>query len=409
MSQPLLPYNRQCLEDDDLQAVVASLRSPYLTTGPEAAHFEAEIAEAVSARYAVVCANGTAALHLAMMALDIGPGDHVLTTPITFIADANAPRFVGADVVFADVCAATANLDPVCAREVLATRASVKAMIPVHFAGQPVEMEAFAALASEFNVPVVEDACHALGAEYRDADGRWHRVGSCAHSTMTVFSFHPIKNITTGEGGCITTNDEGLYRKLKQLRCHGTTNDEAQIVDRAQAFTEVEGVSIQNPWYYEMQTLGYNYRLSDFQCALGRSQLRKLARYVERRAALAARYRELIAERLDGLVVPLETAVGVRHAHHLFVVRVPFARLRGGRAGLMRFLLQEGVSTQVHYLPIYRHPYYERILPAPVRLPVAECYYDECLSLPLFPCMDEQAPERVVALLERAIAQDLVE
>jgi len=409
MSQPLLPYNRQCLDDDDFHAVVDALHSAYLTGGPEAAYFEAEIAEAVGARYAVVCANGTAALHMAMMALNIGPGDYVLTTPITFVADANAPRFVGADVVFADVCATTANLDPVRAREVLAATPGVKAMIPVHFAGQPAEVEAFAGLASEFNVPVVEDACHALGAEYRDAHGKWHRVGSCAHSTMTVFSFHPIKNITTGEGGCITTNDPELYYKLKQLRCHGTTNNEAQIVARAQAFTEVDGVSVQNPWYYEMQTLGFNYRLSDFQCALGRSQLRKLARYVERRAKLAVRYRELIAERLNGIVAPLETVVGVRHAHHLFVVRLPFARLRGGRAALMRFLLQEGVATQVHYLPIYRHPYYERTLPALVRLPAAESYYDECLSLPLFPCMDEQAPERVVALLERGIAQYLVD
>jgi UDP-4-amino-4,6-dideoxy-N-acetyl-beta-L-altrosamine transaminase len=409
MPQPFLPYNRQCLDDHDIQAVVDALHNPYLTGGPEVAYFEAEIAEAVGAHYAVVCANGTAALHLAMMALDIGPGDHVLTTPITFVADANAPRFVGADVVFADVCATTANLDPVCARQVLAATPSVKGMIPVHFAGQPVEMEAFSALASEFHVPVVEDACHALGAEYQDAQGKWHRVGSCAHSTMTVFSFHPIKSITTGEGGCITTNDEELYCKLKQLRGHGTTNNEAQIVNRAQAFTEVDGISAQNPWYYEMQTLGFNYRLSDFQCALGRSQLKKLVRYVERRAALAARYRELIRERLSSFVVPLEIAVGVRHAHHLFVVRIPFARLRGGRAGLMRFLLQNGVSTQVHYLPIYRHPYYERTLPAPVRLPVAEGYYDECLSLPLFPSMDERDLERVVTLLERGIAQYLIE
>jgi UDP-4-amino-4,6-dideoxy-N-acetyl-beta-L-altrosamine transaminase len=407
MLQPFLPYNRQCLDDEDIQAVVDALQSPYLTSGPEVTYFEAELAEAVGARYAVVCANGTAALHLAMMSLDIGPGDNVLTTPISFVADANAARFVGAKVVFADVCANTANLDPRRAREVLASTPNIKCIIPVHFAGQPVDMEAFSALASEFNVPVVEDACHALGAAYQDVHGKWHRVGSCAHSAMTVFSFHPIKSITTGEGGCITTNDERLYNKLKLLRSHGTTNNEAQIVNRAQAFTEIGDISVQNPWYYEMQTLGFNYRLTDIQCALGRSQLKKLARYVERRGALAARYRELIGERLTSAVVPLEVGAGVRHAHHLFVVLLPFARLRGGRAGLMRFLLQNGVSTQVHYLPIYRHPYYERMLPSHIHLPVAEGYYKECLSLPLFPSMEERDLERVVTLLEQGISLNL--
>jgi UDP-4-amino-4,6-dideoxy-N-acetyl-beta-L-altrosamine transaminase len=408
MSQLYLPYNRQCLDRDDIQAVVDALHGDLLTGGSEVSDFEVEIAEAVGARYAVVCANGTAALHMAMMALGVGRGDNVLTTPITFVADANVSRFVGADVVFADVCASTANLDPVTARKTIATTPGLKAMLLVHFAGQPVQMEAFAALSSEFNVPVVEDACHALGAEYQDGQGRWHRVGSCAHSIMTTFSFHPIKNITTGEGGCVTTNDPNLYHKLKQLRSHGTVNTELEFVDRAQAFTAVNGVSVQNPWYYEMQTLGFNYRLSDFQCALGRSQLRKLRRYVERRAALAVRYQLLIAERLKGFVMPLETSVGIRHAHHLFVIRMPFARLRGGRANLMRFLLSEGVATQVHYLPIYRHPYYKRTLPASVNMPIAERYYDECLSLPLFPCMDEQAPERVVTLLERGIHEFLV-
>lgn len=274
MSEPCLPYNRHYLDDLDIQAVVDALHNPFLTGGPEVARFEAEIAEFVGAKYAVVCANGTAALHLAMMALDIGPGDHVLTTPITFVADANAPRFVGAEVVFADVCGTNANLDPVRAREVLSGTPNVNCIIAVHFAGHPVDMEAFSEIGSEYHVPVVEDACHALGAEYQDAQGKWHRVGSCAHSTMTTFSFHPIKNITTGEGGCITTNDEGLYNKLRQLRGHGTTNDEVLIVNRAQAFTEMDGASIQNPWYYEMQMLGFNYRLSDFQCALGRSQLK---------------------------------------------------------------------------------------------------------------------------------------
>ena len=399
MSSLELPYNRQCIDDDDVNAVVAALKSPFLTTGPEASLFESEIAEYVGANYAVVCANGTAALHLAMLALDLKKDEKVLTTPITFVADANAARFVGNDVVFADIEAGTANLDPIKTKEVLERDSAVRVLIPVHFAGQPVDIQAFGSLREEFDVAVVEDAAHAMGAEYIGKDGLMKKVGCCEYSDMTVFPFHPIKNITTGEGGCITTNDERLYKALLRLRCHGTIGEKELIQNSTNGFTEVGGEQIKNPWYYEMQSLGFNYRITDFQCALGRSQLRKLDSFIDRRAKLVKSYLKLVEEFFGDEITTLEVRENVKHAYHLFVVRIPFEQLRGGRAALVSRLFEKGVSTQVHYLPIYMHPYYEKTLSKTYNLMNAENYYDQCLSLPLFPCMDDDDPYRVVKAL----------
>ncbi len=400
MKKNNLPYNRQCIDDDDVASVVAALKSDYLTTGPEAELFEQELCEYTGAKYAVVCSSGTAALHLAMQVLDVSSSDTVLTTPITFAADANAARFLGATVAFADVCDEDANLDPECVRKLLENNSNIKVVVPVHFAGQPVALETFAKLADEYGVSIVEDACHALGASYRDSHGNLHRIGSCQHSAMTVFSFHPIKSITTGEGGAITTNDENVYQRLKSLRVHGTTRQPESLQNRDMAFTEIDGEQRVNPWYYEMQELSPNYRICDFQCALGRSQLKKLDRFVERRRSLAVEYRRVIEEIAPPQYIRiLSTQNYDLHAFHLFVVRIPFASLRGGRAALMYFLLDHGIQAQVHYIPIYSHPYYKSILEAQPDCPSAEAYYEECLSLPLFVNMEDDDPRKVVETL----------
>lgn len=397
-----LPYNRQCIDQSDIDAVVSSLKSSYLTTGPEAGEFEKEIAEYVGAKYAVVCSNGTTALHLSMIALGISKDDCVLTTPITFIADANAARMVGADVAFVDIEDETANLDLNKVEDILQKRNDIKAIIPVHFAGHPVDIESLSKITSKYNVKIIEDGCHALGSSFTSLNNEIIRVGSCKYSEITVFSFHPIKNITTGEGGAITTNDHALYERLLSLRTHGTIKSEEKIKNKNLAFSDVNGKQVFNPWYYEMQELSNNYRISDFQCALGRSQLRKLEYFTQRRIDLVESYKVEIEKHLKGLVRPLEIKSGVRSAHHLFVVRISYGELKGGRAGLMLFLQEYGVQTQVNYMPIYLHPYYQDYLKEIPVLTHAESYYEECLSLPLFACMDNEDPRRVVELLSMA-------
>ncbi len=403
MKKENIPYNRQCIDDEDISSVVEALKSEYLTTGPEAQIFEQELCEYTGAKYAVVCSNGTAALHLAMHVLDVTENDTVLTTPITFAADANAARFLGATVTFADVCDSNANLDPEKTRALLEKNRNIKVVIPVHFAGQAVALEEFAKLADEYGVSIVEDACHALGASYRDSDDGVHRIGSCKYSVMTCFSFHPIKSITTGEGGAITTNDENLYRRLKRLRVHGTTREQNELKNHDLAFTEIDGEQRVNPWYYEMQELSPNYRISDFQCALGRSQLKKVEQFVQRRRYLAAQYYRAIEEVALPSIRILDTGDNDLHAFHLFVVRIPFSDLKGGRAALMYYLLDHGVQAHVHYIPIYSHPYYQSLLETPPDCPSAERYYDECLSLPLFVNMDDEDPCKVVEILAKGI------
>ena len=365
------------------------------------------LASYCGARYAVVCANGTAALHLAMMSLDVQPGDGIVTSPITFLATANAARFVGADVHFADVDPLTINLDPHEVERMLAHgNGSIKVVLPVHFGGHPARMEEFSVLAAKHGVSIIEDACHALGAEYRDNSGAMVRVGSCRHSAMTVFSFHPVKGITTGEGGAVTTNDRTLYDRMLLFRSHGMVRNEAS------------GFSFQNtdlahddsgnvvPWYYEMQALGYNYRITDFQCALGRSQLAKAEQFLAAKTRLADCYRARLAEspRLSALVKSLGLADSVRHAWHLFVVQVDFPAAGVSRPELVLRLHAKGVGTQVHYIPVHLQPYYrEHSGLKRGDLPVAEAYYERCLSLPLFPSMTESEVGRVVAALEASL------
>ena len=398
-----LPYNRQTIDESDVRAVVKILKGDFLTTGPEAALFEKEIAEYTGAKYAVVCSNGTAALHIMMMALELNSKDTVLTTPITFVADANAPRFVGAQVIFADIRSDDANIDVNAVRNVLENRSDIKVIIPVHFAGQPVDMITLSKIAKEFGVTVLEDACHALGASYLNEQGEKAMIGSCQHSKMCMFSFHPIKSITTGEGGAITTNDKDLYLKLLRLRSHGVTKDERIIKNQELGYSVVNGEKVLNPWYYEMQNLAPNYRMTDFQSALGRSQLLKLEKFIDRRNFLTEIYLKEILKKIPDLAKPLSLRKSIISAHHLFVVRINFNQLNGGRAALMLFLQKYGIQTQVHYMPIYMHPYYQEYFKNSIKFPEAEKYYNECLSLPLFPSMKNSDPIDVVKILAEGI------
>jgi perosamine synthetase len=370
----MIPYGRHYVDEDDIQAVVNVLRSGTLTQGPIIEQFENEIAAYVGAKYAVAVSSATAGLHLAALTAGVGPGSTLITSPITFIASANAGLYAGGNVNFADIDSHTINMSPELLREALNKNLNTKAVIPVHFAGLPCDMLAIKALADQGGTVVIEDAAHALGAYYSDGN----KVGSCSHSHMTVFSFHPVKSIATGEGGMITTNDEALYRKLLRLRSHGINKLDDAFELSSQAKTDGEV----NPWYYEMQELGFHYRITDIQCALGLSQLKKLNQFISRRRALAKKYDEAFAD----LKTCRPTQVEGRDysANHLYVLRVDFKRLGITRPILMKILKEKGVGSQVHYIPVPMQPYYRKQGSNVKNFPNSLNYYEEALSIPLF-------------------------
>ena len=372
----MIPYARQDVTDADVATVAAALRDKFLTQGPKVAAFEEQLAAAVGARFAVSVSSGTAALHSAYAAAGIGPGRSVLTSPITFVATTNASLYLGGGVAFADVDGGTALLDP---DEAASAPPETAVIAPVHFAGQVAPMEAIAALAAARGWTVVEDAAHALGASYTTQDGCEHRVGACAHSAMCCLSFHPVKHITTGEGGAVTTNSSELYARLKRFRSHGITREALEL-------TADEG-----PWYYEQVELGYNYRLTDFQCALGSAQLRRLDAYVGRRRAIAARYDALFRDAPG--VRATEVPAWSRGSYHLYVVRVAASVRRRVFEGLRA----AGIGVNVHYVPVYRQPYYRARGFATSRLEQAECYYREAISLPMYATLTDPEVDRVAA------------
>jgi UDP-4-amino-4,6-dideoxy-N-acetyl-beta-L-altrosamine transaminase len=392
---PFLPYGRQVIEDDDIAAVAEALRSDFLTTGPRVEAFEAAFAEAVGAAHAVACANGTAALHLAMLGLDVGPGDVVIAPSITFVATANCACYQGAEVVFADVDPDSGLMTPRTLADAIGRLEDrrLRAVLPVHLSGHAVDLPALKALAEAEGAVLVEDACHAVGTRMA-FDNHPERVGDCRHSAMACFSFHPVKTLTTGEGGMVTTNDPAMARRLATLRSHGITRDAAEFTARD---LSLDASGEANPWSYEMQALGYNYRLPDVLCALGLSQLAKLERFTARRRALAARYRTLLA--------PLASAVrlqpGAAYADpalHLLVALIDFEALGRSRKAVMDALRARGVGSQVHYIPVHRQPYYvDRY--GEIDLPGADAYYARCLSLPLFAGMEDGDVDRVVEAL----------
>ena len=370
----MIPYGRHHIDEDDVQAVAEVMRGELITQGPQAAAFERLVADYVGARYAVSVANGTAALHLACLALGLGPGDTVLTTPNTFLASANCALYVGARPAFSDIDPETLNLGLQALRDAFRTQAGIKAVIPVHFAGLPCDMAAISEIARANGASVIEDACHALGAHYADGS----RVGNCRYADMCTFSFHPVKLIAAGEGGMVTTNDESLYRKLLLLRNHGMTKVPSDFMEEAQGFEQGEP----NPWYYEMQALGLNYRMTDIQCALAISQFKKLDRFLSRRLEIARRY-DAAFEGMEAIVLPQQRD-RERSAHHLYITRMDFRRIGLTRGQMMLALRERGIGSQVHYIPVPYQPYYRQKGLAQGSWPHAEHYYREALTIPLY-------------------------
>lgn len=371
-----IPYGRQYIDEEDIREVVDVLNSDYLTTGPIVQKFEKVVADYVGAKYAVAIANGTAALHAACYAAGIGEGDEVITTPITFAASANCVLYCVGKPVFADIKKDTYNIDPDDIRRKITPK--TKAIIVVHYTGQPCEMDEIHAIAKEYNLLVIEDAAHALGADYYGK-----KIGSI--SDMTTFSFHPVKHITTGEGGMITTNDEVLYQKLLLFRSHGITRDEALM-------TANEG-----GWFYQQIDLGYNYRITDLQCALGISQMRKLDKFIERRRQIVEKYNSSL-QAIDGITCPMQKE-GCNSSWHLYVIQTP----KGRRKEIYDKLQNEGIHVNVHYIPVYKHPYYQKNGYKNICCTNAEALYENLISLPLYYSLTDEMQEYVIETLKRII------
>ena len=372
-----IPYGRQHITEEDIQAVVDVLKSTHLTQGPKIGEFEKAFAEYVDAKYAVAVSNGTAALHLCAMALNVKPGDKIITTPITFVASANCVQYCGGDVVFADIDPETFLLDIKKVKNLLDSAPSntFKGIIPVDFAGYPVNLEAFRQLADEYGLWIIEDACHSPGGYFQDSKGEKQRCGNGKFADLSVFSFHPVKHIAAGEGGMITTNNEKLYRHLLNLRTHGIQQDQSKRLEN------------HGPWYYEMQELGFNYRLTDIQAALALSQLKRAQQNLDKRHQIAKKYDAAFK---DAPFKTPKTADNVFHAYHLYVIRTE------KRDELIKYLRQLQIMAQVHYIPVHYQPYYHSQGWKTGNLPVAEEYYRECLSIPIFPSLTDDEQDYVI-------------
>ena len=389
-----IPYARQHVDEDDIKAVSDVLRSDYLTTGPTVEKFEAKLAEICGAKYAISCSSGTAALHLSAMALNLGPDDKVIVPSITFLSTANAARYLGAEVIFADVDANTGLITPDTFEEAMDRNGNdITVAFPVHLAGQSPNMTELASLSQNRNITIVDDACHAIGASYSH-DNNQSPVGSCQNSEMTVFSFHPVKTAAMGEGGAITTNNAEIDKKLRILRNIGLSRTSENFVNTKMAFDD-QGDA--NPWYYEMSELGLNYRASDIHCALGLSQLKKLKKLVQKRRDIASKYNKLL-EPLAPIIRPIGKMPDCNPAWHLYPVLINFDEIGMSRAELMGQLSDNGIGTQVHYIPVHHQPYYRQRY-GDINLPGADAYYQSCLSLPLYYAMTDDDIERVVETL----------
>ncbi len=382
MTQPI-PYGRQHINEEDIAAVTKALTSPYLTQGPTIGQFETAFANYIGCTYAVAVANGTAALHLCAMALGVNETSKVITTPITFSASANCIRYCGGEVHFADIDPETLILDPKAVRALLEKhpKGTFAGIIPVDFAGYPADMAAFRELADEYGMWLLEDSCHAPGASFTDTAENTHRCGDGSLADLAIFSFHPVKHIACGEGGMITTNDEKLYRHLLRLRTHGITNSTADFTEPQPGDPERGG------WYMELQELGYNYRLTDFQAALGLSQLDRANDMMARRRTIAARYDAAFVGTAVKTIVP---PAHVGHGYHLYVIQIP------DRKGLYDYLRTKNIFAQVHYVPVHRMPYYQQFGWKQGDFPHAETYYAHGLSIPMFPILTDEEQTYVI-------------
>ncbi len=377
-SMKTIPYGHQWIDEGDIEEVVKVLKSDWLTQGSKVKEFEEDLCKYTGVKYAVAVSSGTAALHIACLAARIKSGDEVITSPITFVASANCVLYCGATPVFADIQKDTVNIDPEEIKRKLSKK--TKAIIPVHLAGHPCESEEIYRIAKKNNLLIIEDAAHALGSEYKSS-----KLGSCKYSDMATLSFHPVKLITTGEGGAVLTNRKDLYERLLMLRNHGITKDRKKMKKDA------------GPWYYEQQYLGFNYRITDFQCALGISQLKKIGKFVKRRRQIAKIYREELSE-IKGMELPIERDY-VRSAWHLYYIRLDGPGIRKDVYGRLK---KEGIGCQIHYIPVYLQPYYRKNLGYKKGdCPAAEQYYRRCISIPIFPKMRDDDVYKVVGVLRR--------
>jgi len=386
MSKFHIPYGRQQITQEDIDAVVSTLQADFLTQGPRIAEFEQNFAKYVDAKYAVAVSNGTAALHLALLAMGIKKGDNVITSPITFAATANAARYLSANVYFADIDSETyiISLDAVQKLIDKHPKGFFKAILPVDFAGYPVNTESLRKIADANNILILEDACHAPGAYFIDSKGNKQKAGNGKYAHTTAFSFHPVKHIAAGEGGMITTNDEQIYKKLLALRTHGISKNNMQY----QVLKQQE----QGAWYYEMHELGYNYRITDIQASLGNSQLQKADIGMQRRQEIAQKYREAFAN------LPIKMQLqddNYFNAHHLFVIEVE------NRKEMYEYLHQNGIFVQIHYIPVHLLDYYQQFGWQKGDFPIAEAYYEKTLSLPMFPSLSDKEQDYVIETIKK--------
>jgi UDP-4-amino-4,6-dideoxy-N-acetyl-beta-L-altrosamine transaminase len=384
-----IPYGRQNITQNDVNAVIATLRADYLTQGPKIKEFEDAFAAYIGAEYAVAVSNGTAALHLCTLALEVNEKSKVITTPITFAASANCIRYCGGEVVFADINPSTYLLDISNVKKLLKSspKGTYQGIIPVDFAGRAINLEEFRELADEYGLWIIEDSCHSPGGYFIDSTGAKQNCGNGKFADLAIFSFHPVKHIATGEGGMITTNDENLYKKLLTLRTHGITRDTNSFHNSAEFASSTEGVNNYPGWYMEMQNLGYNYRLTDFQAALGLSQLQRADKGLERRRKIAQKY----AKAFKGKdFIKGQSGVIGGHAYHLYIIEVE------NRLGLYNHLKANNIFAQIHYIPCHLMPYYKQLGWKEGILPDAEKYYTQCISLPMFPTLTDTEQKYVI-------------
>jgi perosamine synthetase len=369
----MIPYGRQTIDELDIKAVSTVLSSDFLTTGPKVKEFEDKFAHFVGVKYAVAVSNGTAALHLACLATGLKKGEELITTPITFVASANCAFYCGAKPVFVDVKQENGLIDENLIESKITPK--TKIIVPVHLGGLPCNMKRIRSIAKKYKLIVIEDACHALGSEYLGT-----KIGGCAYSDMSVFSFHPVKHITTGEGGMITTNSKNIYKKLLLLRTHGITKNPSEFVNKNKG-----------PWYYEMQELGFNYRITDFQCALGISQLSKVKKFIKSRIAVAKMYdKAFFGSECVGVIKPPK---GYKNTYHLYIIKVKDGKTR---LALFNYLKEKGISCQVHYIPVYWHPYYQELGYKIGLCPKAEEFYEKIISIPIYSSLDDKEQSRVI-------------
>ena len=384
-----LPYGRQWIDESDIECVGDVLKTDWITQGPKISEFEQMVAEYCGAKYAVAVSSGTAALHIAVLSAGFSQGDEVITTPNTFVSTVNSIVYSGATPIFADIKSDTYNINP----EEIKKRVNERTggLIPVDFSGQPCDIVEIKNIAEKYNLVIIEDGAQSLGAEYKDENGEWEKVGSCKYSDMTIFSFHPVKHITTGEGGMVLTNDNELYQKLIMLRTHGVTKDKNLLKKN------------DGPWYFEMQMLGFNYRITDFQCALGINQLKRLDEFIKRRREIVETYNDSFKE-IKEIIIPYEKP-DVKSSYHLYIIQIREEELKARKKEIFKRLRSEGLGVNVHNIPVHIHPFYqEKYGYKEGDLPVSEEYYRGAISLPLYPKMSDENVKYVIKTVKDVIS-----